>query len=116
MCCLTISDIFEPAKNKKTYNKTCATSKDSDQTAPPLSLIKVFSDRMCILQPPDYLKKNQRELLLYWAGVQAYRSFVGNTCLTVGFLVRFLFLMIDSRYYHASEIYRYIQLGLAKRK
>ena len=42
--------IFEPAHDK-TYNKTCAISEDSDQPAHPRSLIRVFADRMCLLQP-----------------------------------------------------------------
>ena len=41
----------EPAHDK-TYNKTSATSEDSDQPAHPRSLIRVFADRMCLLQPP----------------------------------------------------------------
>ena len=40
----------EPAHDK-TYNKTCETSEDSDQTAHPCSLISVFADCMCLLQP-----------------------------------------------------------------
>ena len=55
----------------KTYNKTFATSEDSDQPAHPRSLIRVFTDRMYLLQPPGYLKRDRRELLLYWVGIQA---------------------------------------------
>ena len=40
----------------KTYNKACATREDSDQPAHARSLIRVFADRMCILQPPCYPK------------------------------------------------------------
>ena len=36
---------------------TCATSEYSDQPAHPGSPIRVFADRMCLLQPPDYLKR-----------------------------------------------------------
>ena len=35
----------EPAHDKS-YNKTCATSEDSDQPAHPRSLIRVFADRI----------------------------------------------------------------------
>ena len=34
----------------KTYSKTCANSEDSDQLEHPRSLIRVFADRMCLLQ------------------------------------------------------------------
>ena len=50
MCTLNIL-LFEPAHDK-TYNKMCATSKDSDQPAYQRSLVAVFADYMCILQPP----------------------------------------------------------------
>ena len=33
----------------KTYNKTCATSEDSDQPAHPRSLIRVFANRNCLI-------------------------------------------------------------------
>ena len=61
---------FEPAHDKN-YNKTCATREDSDQSAHPRSLIRVFADRMRLLQPPGYPKKDERELLPYWLAVQA---------------------------------------------
>ena len=66
----------------KTYNKTCATSGDSDQTAHPRSLIGIFVDRMCLVQPPGYPKRDERELLPY--------GFTGHTGLIVGFVVRWL--------------------------
>ena len=53
--------IFEPADDI-TYNKTCATNEDSDQIAHPRSLIRVFADRMCLLQPPI---EDKREALPY---------------------------------------------------
>ena len=46
----------EPAHDK-TYNKSCATSDDSDQPAHTRSLIRVFADRMCLLQPPGCPKR-----------------------------------------------------------
>ena len=58
----------------KIYNKTCATSEDSDQPAHPRSLIRVFADRMCLLQPPGYPKRDKREPLSYWVDVQAELS------------------------------------------
>ena len=57
-------------KNSKTYKKTSATSEDSDQPAHPRSLIRVFADRMCLLQPPGYPKKDKREPLVYCVDVQ----------------------------------------------
>ena len=86
--------IYEPAHNK-TYNKTCATSKDSDQTAHLCSLIWVLADCMCatskdsdqtaclcsliwvladcmcLLQPLGYPKRDEQEPLPYWVDVQA---------------------------------------------
>ena len=62
--------ILKPASDK-TYNKTCATSEDTDQSARPRSLIRVFADRMCIQQPPGYPKTDKLEPLLYWVDVQA---------------------------------------------
>ena len=55
------------------YNKICATSENSDQTAHPISLIKVFGDRMC-------LKKDKREPLPYWVDVQTDRSLCWSYC------------------------------------
>ena len=60
--------------HEKAYNKTCATSEDSDQPAHPRSLIRVFADRMCLLQRPGYPKKDRRESLPYWVDVQIDRS------------------------------------------
>ena len=60
----------EPAHDK-TYNRTCATSEDSDQPAHPRSLIRVFADRMCLLQPPGYPKRDKRKPLSHWMDVQA---------------------------------------------
>ena len=56
---------------KKNYNKTCATSEDSDQPGHLRSLIRVFADRMCLLQSPGYLKRDERVPLPYWVDVQA---------------------------------------------
>ena len=57
--------------NDKNYNKTYATSEDSDQTAHPRSLIRDFADRMCLLQPPGYHQRDKQEPLQYWVDVQA---------------------------------------------
>ena len=61
---------FEPERDKK-YNKTCATSEDSDQPAHSRSLIRVFAGRMCLLQPPSYPKTDKREPLPYLVNEQA---------------------------------------------
>ena len=54
----------------ETY-KTCAASEDSDQPAHLCSLIRVFADRMFLLQPPGYAKRNELESLSYWVDVEA---------------------------------------------
>ena len=54
---------FEPAHDK-TYNKTSATSEDSDQTAPTRSLIRVFADRMCLLPALGCSKRDELELTI----------------------------------------------------
>ena len=64
-CC-----IIAPAHDK-TYDKTFAASEDSDQIR---AVWSVFADRMCLLQPPDYTKRDKQEPLPYWAAVQAYLS------------------------------------------
>ena len=66
---LRLNKTYEPAHDK-TYNKTCATSEDSDQPAHPRSLIRVFVDPMCLLQPPGNSKINKRGLLPYWVDAQ----------------------------------------------
>ena len=58
--------IYEPVHDK-TYNKTYATGKDSDQ---PAHLSSLFADHMCLLQPQGYLKRDKREPLPYWVDVQ----------------------------------------------
>ena len=57
--------------HEKIYNKGYASSEDSDQPAHPRSLIRVFADRMCLLQPPGYSKRDIGEPLPYWVDVQA---------------------------------------------
>ena len=59
----------EPVHDKP-YNKTCATSQDSDQPVPPRNLIRVLTDRMWLLQPPGYLKRDKQESLPYWVDIQ----------------------------------------------
>ena len=53
----------------KIYIKTCVTNEDSDQPAHLCSPIKVFTDHLCLLQPPDYPKRDKP--LQYWVDVQA---------------------------------------------
>ena len=55
----------------KTYNKTCATCEDFDQTAHPRSLIRVLAVCMCLLQPQGYSKRYEQEPLPFWVDVQA---------------------------------------------
>ena len=49
----SLNFVYEPAHDI-TYYKTCATSEVSDQPAHLRSLIRVFADRMRLLQPPGY--------------------------------------------------------------
>ena len=58
----------------KNYNKTCAISKDSDQPAHARRMIIIFADRMCLLQPLGYPKRNTKEPLPYRLAVQADMS------------------------------------------
>ena len=60
----------DPAHDK-TYNKACAISADSDQPAHPRSLIRAFAERMRLLQPLGYPKRDKREPLPYWMDIQA---------------------------------------------
>ena len=61
---MQIEQIFEiEPTHDKTYNKTCATSEDSDQPAHLRSLIRVFADRTCLVQPSGYPKKDSRGIL-----------------------------------------------------
>ena len=62
---LWVHTTYEPGHNK-TYNKTCATSEESDQTAHSHSLIRVFADCMCLLLPPGYRKGDEPKPLPYW--------------------------------------------------
>ena len=66
---------FEQAHDK-TYNKTFATIKDSDQPVYSRSLIRVLADRLCLLQPPGYPTRGKREPLPYWVDVLVYFSLV----------------------------------------
>ena len=56
-----------------------ATSEDSDQPAHPCSLIRVFADRMCLLQLPGYPKSDRGESLSYWWMYRLIWVFVGYT-------------------------------------
>ena len=78
---------YEPAHDK-TYNKTCAVSKESDQPAHSRRLIRFFADCMCLPQLPCYPKRDEREPLPYLVDVQANRVFADHTGLIVGFDVR----------------------------
>ena len=48
-----------------------ANSGDLDQPAHPRSLIRVFTDHVCLLQPRGYPKGDKRESLPYWLDAQA---------------------------------------------
>ena len=42
-----------------------------DQPAQPRNLIRVFADRVCLLEPPGYPKTDKQDLLAYQTDVQA---------------------------------------------
>ena len=68
-----------------------ATSEVSDQPMHLCSLIRVFTDHMFLLQPPDYPERDKLELLLYWVDVYKWICvLVGHTGLIVGFVKRWL--------------------------
>ena len=68
----TMTCFMQINKNKpahdKTYNRTSAISEDSDQPVHPHSLIRVFADGICLLQPQDYLNRDEREPMTYRGG------------------------------------------------
>ena len=69
----------------KTYDKTCATSKDSDQPVHLRNLIRVFTGHMCLLLPPGYPKGDEREPLPYWWMYRLILVFAGHTGLIIAF-------------------------------
>ena len=74
-----------------TYNKTWATIEDSDQPAHPRSLIRVYTDRNCLLQLPGYIqraiKKNPCHNGWMYGLIRVFAAYTG---LIVGFVVRWL--------------------------
>ena len=66
-----------------------ATSKDSDQTAHPRSLIRVFADRTCLLQPPRYPTRNKGEHLTHWVDGQLDLSILAGHPITKTCLYNF---------------------------
>ena len=66
MWCLFCRYYTEPA-----HNKICTTSEDSNQPMHSHSLIKVFTDRICLLQAPGYPKRVEQDHLPNWVDVQA---------------------------------------------
>ena len=77
-----------PAHDKT--NNTSATSEDSDQPAHPRSLIRVLADRMCLLLPPGYQKRDEREPCHTGLMYRLISVFAGHAGLIVGFVVRWL--------------------------
>ena len=81
----------------KTYNKTCATREDSDQPAHPHSLIRVFTDHICLLQLPGYPKRDKQEPLQFWVMYMIICVFASYIGLIVGFVMRWLIFKIFSK-------------------
>ena len=81
---MTRVNTYEPAHDK-TYNKTCATSKYSDQPMHPRSLIRVFADGMCPLQSPSYPKRDEKKTCHTGWMYRLICVFAGHTGLIVGF-------------------------------
>ena len=56
----------------QTYNKVCTTSEDSDHSAHPRSLIRIFAEHISLLlTPPGYPKRDKRGPLLNRVDIQA---------------------------------------------
>ena len=64
---------YEPEHNK-TYNKTSVTSEDSHQPTHLCSLIRIFTDHMCLLQYLGYPKRDKQDFLSYCVDVQVELS------------------------------------------
>ena len=97
---------------------TYATSECSDQHAHLRSLIRLFADRICFLQPLGYPNMDKREHLPYWVDVQAdlslcwsHRSYcrVVMRCLIYKYWVN----LIQKRHSNCSFL---IDLGLTTRQ
>ena len=84
--------LFKPVQ-EKTYNKTCATSEDSDQPAYLHSLIRVFTDDMCLLH---LRAKRKRRTLAILDGCVGWSEFVDPTGVIAGFVVHSLIYLIPT--------------------
>ena len=84
--CLGLNAKHMPA-NDKTYYQTCAIIEDSDHPTHPRSMIRVFADRKCLLQPPGYPKRDKQTPVPYWVDVQADLSLAGYIDLIIGFVI-----------------------------
>ena len=62
--------VIKPAHDKKPTIRLVQAAK-TRQPAHPRRLIRFFADCMCLLQPPGYPKRDKRESLPHWVGVQA---------------------------------------------
>ena len=101
--------INEPA-HYKTYNETCAISEDSNQTAHPRSLIRVFADRMYLLQPPGYPKGvNGNPCKTGWIN-RLICVLAGQKGRTAGFVAHWLKSVFRCMYIHKEH------MGRAKNK
>ena len=87
---------------------------NSDQTAHSRSLIWVFADGMCLLQPQDYPKGDKREPLPYWVDAQGYLKFDGHIGLIVGLVMRWfsIYYSRDGVYYTAQQMRFFIAVRL----
>ena len=66
--------------------------------------IRIFVDRMCLLQPPGYPKRDEREPLPYWVDAQDDLSLCWSNKLIVGFVVRWLIYMYEHLYVTTRQI------------
>ena len=72
-------------------------AKNSDQLAYPRSLIRVFTDRVCLLQSTGYPKRINENCCHIWWMYRLIWVFAGHTGLIVGFVVHWLY------YYHVFD-------------
>ena len=68
---ISLALLSRMGQRKKKLTIRRATKEDSDKPAHPCSLIRVLTDHMCLIQPPNYPKRCKRKPLPSWVIVEA---------------------------------------------